>query len=60
MPDVFAFPTYLKLKSLGQISKPELMEAQEDDAAIQAVKNGNGLRKMNLLLESFHLKKRDG
>lgn len=34
VPTIYAFPTQLELKSLGQMSKQELIEAQEDDAAI--------------------------
>ncbi|KAJ8348558.1 hypothetical protein SKAU_G00271470 [Synaphobranchus kaupii] len=44
VPDIYAFPMHLELKSLGQMSKQELIKAQEDDAvirsAIQAIKHG--------------------
>ncbi|KAI3370606.1 hypothetical protein L3Q82_007175 [Scortum barcoo] len=44
VPDIYAFPTHLEFKSLRQMSKQELTEAQEGDAsiqsAIQAVKLG--------------------
>lgn len=44
MSDVFAFPMHLELKSLPQMSRQELMMAQQDNAAtrraIRAVKEG--------------------
>lgn len=45
--DIYAFPTRLELNLLGQMSKQELIEAQEDDvairSAIQTVKHGKWL-----------------
>lgn len=35
VPDLYAFSTYLEFKSLGQMSKQELIEAQESEAEIQ-------------------------
>lgn len=44
VPEVFAFPAQLELKSMGQMSKQEVLEAQQGDVAIQhaiqAVKKG--------------------
>ena len=44
VPDIYAFPTRLELKSLGQMSSQDLIKAQEEDAvissALQAVKQG--------------------
>nr|XP_057906640.1 uncharacterized protein LOC131104002 [Doryrhamphus excisus]XP_057906648.1 uncharacterized protein LOC131104002 [Doryrhamphus excisus] len=44
VPDIYAFPTHLELKSLGQMSTQDLIKAQEEDAeissALQAVKQG--------------------
>lgn len=45
VPDIYVFPTHLELKSLGQMSKQELVTAQKNDKvigpAIQAVNHGN-------------------
>ncbi|XP_053274167.1 uncharacterized protein LOC128436464 [Pleuronectes platessa] len=64
VPDVFAFPIHLELKSLGQMSNQELIEAQEDDTAIrlaiQAVKNGKWPEENGSSPESFRLKKEMG
>jgi len=59
-----AFPTHLELKSLGQMSKQELIEAQEDDAAIrlaiQAVTHGKWPEENGSSPETFRLKKEMG
>lgn len=64
VPDVFAFPTHLELKSLGQMSKQELMEAQQNDAAIQhaiqAVKNGKWPEEIESSPDNFRFKKEMG
>lgn len=57
VPDLFAFPTHLELKSLGQMSKQELITAQQNDAmigpTIQAVNNGNWPSDMNTELAAM-------
>ncbi|KAG7512030.1 Retrovirus-related Pol poly from transposon 297 [Solea senegalensis] len=64
VPDVFAFPTHLELKSLGQMSKQELIDAQENDAAIrtaiQAVTHGKWSEGNGSSPESFRFKKEMG
>lgn len=45
VPDLYAYPTHMNLKSLEQMSRPSLKRAQEDDEviepAIQALKQGH-------------------
>lgn len=64
VPDSYAFPTHLELKSLGQMSQQELIEAQEDDAAIrsviQAVKHGKWPEENGSCLERSRFKKEMG
>lgn len=64
VPDIYAFPTHLELKSLGQMSKQELIAAQEDDAdiksAIQAVKYGKWPEENGSCSEHSRLKKEMG
>ncbi|XP_048046522.1 uncharacterized protein LOC125268395 [Megalobrama amblycephala] len=64
VPDIYAFPTHLELKSLGQMSKQELIAAQEDDAAIksaiQAVKYGKWPEENGSCSEHSRLKKEIG
>ena len=64
VPDIYAFPTHLELKSLGQMSKQELIKAQEDDAvigsALQAVKHGRWPEETQASPELSRLKKEIG
>ncbi|KAI5616885.1 hypothetical protein C0J50_23556 [Silurus asotus] len=64
VPNIYAFPTHLELKSLGQMSKQELIAAQEDDAAIksaiQAVNHGKWPEENGSCSEHSRLKKEMG
>ncbi|XP_058494566.1 uncharacterized protein LOC131465683 [Solea solea] len=64
VPDVFAFPSHLELKSLGQMSKQELIDAQENDAAIrtaiQGVTHGKWSEGNGSSPESFRFQKEMG
>ncbi len=64
VPDLYAFPTHMELKSLELMSKLSLRKAQEEDEAIgpaiQAVKHGRWPEEGNVSPELSRLKREAG
>lgn len=64
IPDSYAFPSHMELKSLELMSKPNIKKAQEDDEAIgpaiQALKHGRWPEGGNINQELLRLKREAG
>ncbi len=64
VPDLYAFPTHMELKSLELMSKMSLRKAQEEDEAIgpaiQAIKSGHWPEKEDMSPELSRLKREAG
>ena len=64
VPELYAFPEHMELKSLELMSKPSLRKAQEENEAIgpaiQAVKHGRWPEDVNMSPELSRLKREAG